>query len=189
MKEEFIQLLKSTNRTGVDSLLKYLEESDFYTAPASSIHHMNIESGLLQHSLNVCKVALKTRTLMLDLYPQLSELLPQDSVIIAALLHDICKTNIYTLNSRYQYNKKYTVDYSKFPLGHGEKSVIILLRNGLELTDDEIIAIRWHMTAWEIPFQSIEAKNNFNTAKKLSPLLTLIQTADSLASALLERNQ
>ncbi len=35
----------------------------------------------------------------------------------------------------------YDVDYSNFPVGHGEKSVIVLLRSGLDLTDDEIIAI------------------------------------------------
>lgn len=28
------------------------------------------------------------------------------------------------------------------PLGHGEKSVIVILRSGFKLTDDEIIAIR-----------------------------------------------
>ena len=28
------------------------------------------------------------------------------------------------------------------PIGHGEKSVIVILRSGFKLTDDEIIAIR-----------------------------------------------
>ena len=81
----------------------------------------------------------------------------------------------------------YDVDYSNFPLGHGEKSVIILLRSGFELTDDEIMAIRWHMNAWDLPFQSYDIKSNFNKAKEICPLLSLVQAADCLASNLLER--
>ena len=81
----------------------------------------------------------------------------------------------------------YDTDYSIFPLGHGEKSVIVLLQSGMELTDDEIIANRWHMNSWDLPFQSYEAKSNLNVAREHSPLLTLIQTADGLSSALIER--
>ena len=80
----------------------------------------------------------------------------------------------------------YELDYSDFPLGHGEKSVIVLLRMGLDLSDDEIMAIRWHMSAWDLPFQSPDLKANFDTAKRLCPLCSLIQAADGLASNLLE---
>lgn len=41
MKEEFIELLKSTNREGMESLLRFLEKSDFFTAPASTRFHGN----------------------------------------------------------------------------------------------------------------------------------------------------
>ena len=84
---------------------------------------------------------------------------------------------------------QYSVDYSELPLGHGEKSVIRLLQIGFALTQDEILAIRWHMTAWELPFQSNEAKANLNEAKQQCPLLTIIQTADGLASAILEEKR
>lgn len=76
---------------------------------------------------------------------------------------------------------------SNLPLGHGEKSVIIALQAGLSLTKDEILAIRWHMHAWELPFQSYEAKSCFNVARESTPLVTLIQTADGLSSSLLEK--
>lgn len=82
-----------------------------------------------------------------------------------------------------------TVDYSEFPLGHGEKSVIRLLRLGLALTDDEIMAIRWHMSAWDLPFQSPEAHNNLGEAKERCPLLTIIQAADGLAYHALEEKR
>ena len=35
MKQQFIQLLRSTNRQGIENVINWLEESDFFTAPAS----------------------------------------------------------------------------------------------------------------------------------------------------------
>ena len=121
----------------------------------------------------------------------------RENIIIAALLHDICKANVYQKATKYRKDKNnawetydsYNVDYSELPLGHGEKSVIRLLQLGLQLTNDEILAIRWHMTAWELPFQSSEAKANLSAAKDQCPLLTIIQTADGLASAILEEKR
>lgn len=55
------------------------------------------------------------------------------------------------------------------------------------MTDDEIYAIRWHMGAWDLPFQSAEAKGNSNAAKAKSPLMAVIGAADGLASFILER--
>ena len=177
-RSEFVELLYSTGREGMDEVIGQLEELGFFQAPASSKFHLNHEGGLLEHSLNVCKVGLMLREQMLALKPDLEESLNKESVIIAALLHDICKADIY--------HETYELDYSDFPLGHGEKSVIVLLRMGLDLSDDEIMAIRWHMSAWDLPFQSPDLKANFDTAKRLCPLCSLIQAADGLASNLLE---
>lgn len=194
-KEEFIELLRSTKRDGVEECIEELEELGFFKAPASTRFHLNEAGGLLQHSLNVCHTALKIRESMVELDDSLRESLPRESILIASLLHDVCKADVYKKVMKRQKNQYgiwtdvpgYDVDYSNFPLGHGEKSVIVLLRCGLDLTDDEIMAIRWHMQAWDLPFQSPEAKSNLNTAKQICPLLTVVQTADGLASNLLER--
>lgn len=194
-KEEFVRLLESTNREGVAELIEDLEELGFFTAPASTKFHLNEEGGLLMHSVNVCKAALSIRRAMIELDDSLLEELPKDSVIIASLLHDTCKADIYKPTMKKEKNRYgmwvevpgYDVDYSNFPLGHGEKSVIVLLRLGFELTDNEIMAIRWHMGAWDLPFQSNDIKANINKAKDICPLLALIQAADGLASNLLER--
>lgn len=194
-KEEFIDLLRSTQREGIDDCIEELDYLGFFEAPASTKFHLNEEGGLLQHSLNVCKAALKVREAMIEMDDSLREELPKDSVIIASLLHDACKADIYKKAMKRQKNEigiwvdvpGYEVDYSNFPLGHGEKSVIVLLRAGLDLTDNEIMAIRWHMSAWDLPFQSPDARANLNKAKDICPLLTLVQTADGLASSLLER--
>lgn len=193
-RSEFVELLYSTGREGMDEVIDQLEELGFFQAPASSKFHLNHEGGLLEHSLNVCKVGLMLREQMLALKPDLEESLNKESVIIASLLHDICKADIYRRCTRKRKDRlgqwvdyeTYELDYSDFPLGHGEKSVIVLLRMGLDLSDDEIMAIRWHMSAWDLPFQSPDLKANFDTAKRLCPLCTLIQAADGLASNLLE---
>ena len=194
-KKEFIELLKTTNRQGIDDLVEELEDLGFFKAPASTKFHLNEDGGLVQHSLNVCKAALSMRKSMIELDDSQLEALPKDSVIIASLLHDTCKADIYKPTMKKEKNRfgmwcdvpGYDVDYSNFPLGHGEKSVIVLLRSGFELTDDEIMAIRWHMNAWDLPFQSYDIKSNFNKAKEICPLLSLVQAADCLASNLLER--
>ena len=194
-KKEFIELLKTTNRQGIDDLVEELEDLGFFKAPASTKFHLNEDGGLVQHSLNVCKAALSMRKSMIELDDSLLEALPKDSVIIASLLHDTCKADIYKPTMKKEKNRfgmwcdvpGYDVDYSNFPLGHGEKSVIVLLRSGFELTDDEIMAIRWHMNAWDLPFQSYDIKSNYNKAKEICPLVSLVQAADCLASNLLER--
>ena len=114
--------------------------------------------------------------------------------IISSLLHDVCKSDIYKETMKKQKNKDgqweevkgYDVDHGQYPFGHGEKSVIVLLGLGLKLTLDEMVAIRWHMGAWDLAFQSFETKSNINEASNRYPLLSLIQSADNMASRILE---
>ena len=183
-KKEFIDLLKKTDRQGVNEVIENLEDLGFFIAPASTNFHSNYKEGLLEHSVKVCRVGLMLREQLILMNPDLEDLLPLDSVILATLLHDVCKSEIYkpTVKKRKnhygiweEYNG-YDVNYSQFPLGHGEKSVIMLLRMG----------IRWHMTAWDLAFQSPEMKSNLNAAKEKNPLCSLVQTADALSTNMLE---
>lgn len=193
-KEEIIGLLQATGRKGMDSVVSYLEKAGFFTAPASVNRHLNEEGGLAQHSLNVCHTALRLREQMIAMKPEVEAKLPEHSVVIASLLHDVCKTNIYKKAKKWRKNQEdrweqydtYEVDYGRFPVGHGEKSVIMLLRLGLELTNDEIVAIRWHMSAWDLPFQSYEMKTSISTASDEYPLTAIIQCADGLATHIIE---
>ena len=72
-------------------------------------------------------------------------------------------------------------------MGHGEKSVIMLMGMGLAMYDDEMLAIRWHMGAWDLPMQSSEACKNIDMARKQYPLRTLVQCGDTLAAGIMER--
>ena len=58
LKKEFCELLRSTNREGVDYVIEDLESLGFFDAPASTKFHLNYDGGLCEHSLNVCKVGI-----------------------------------------------------------------------------------------------------------------------------------
>ncbi|MFG6385512.1 MAG: HD domain-containing protein [Muribaculaceae bacterium] len=195
-RERFIELLKSTGRDGIDYVIEDLDAWGFFEAPASVRNHFNFPGGLALHSLNVYDMAIAIRNATIPLRPDMEKMLNTDSIAIAALLHDVCKTNIYRRTKRKQRNEigiweeveAYDVDYSEMPVGHGEKSVIMLLRSGLDLEDEEIFAIRWHMGPWDLPSQSIEMEKSYRKAQEKSPLVALIHTADTLAAQILERD-
>lgn len=193
-KEEFCRLLRSTNREGVEYVIEDLEKLGFFEAPASTRFHLCNRGGLVEHSLNVCKAALELLPIMHKMRPDLEDDLREDSVILCSLLHDVNKAEIYKPVVKKRKNAmgvwedfdSYDVDFSNFPMGHGEKSVIVLLLSGLQLRDSEMLAIRWHMAAWDLAFQSPEAKSNINAARDRYPLCGLIQCADTLAANILE---
>ena len=146
-------------RPGIDKLMDYIRKSDFYKAPASTKYHLSCDGGLLQHSLNVLD-ALRG-ILPLTGYDANREYIvagkpvatiPDESVTIIALLHDICKTYFYSTSLRNAKNEKtgqwekvpfYTVE-DRMPLGHGSKSAM-LVKTYINLTNDEMYAIWWHM--------------------------------------------
>ena len=193
-QQEFEALLRSTGREGIEYVIEDLEKDGFFEAPASSGHHLNIQGGLCQHSLNVCKAGLMIWEGLKTLDPSGVNNVKRENVIIATLLHDVCKTDIYKRTVKKRKNKLgqwedsegYRVSYKDFPMGHGEKSVIMLLCSGLELHDDEMLAIRWHMGAWGINMNSYEDQRNYDTARQKYPLCSIIQSADSLAAAIME---
>lgn len=194
-KEEFVKLLKSTGREGVDDVIEELERLGFFSAPASAGHHLNVEGGLVQHSLNTCKAAFAIWEGMKALEPSLDTEVKKESIIISALLHDVCKADIYKRSVKKRKNKLgqwedcegYKVSYKDFPMGHGEKSLVVILLSGLELYDDEMLAIRWHMGAWGLNQNSFEDVRNYDTAQKEYPLVAIIHAADVMAANVMER--
>ena len=57
-KERCLELLRSTGREGMEDMIIELEKMGYFTAPASSYYHLNVEGGLVQHSLNVYDAAM-----------------------------------------------------------------------------------------------------------------------------------
>lgn len=196
LKAEFIEMLKSTNREGVDYVIEEIDNLGFFDAPASANHHLNVEGGLTLHSLNVAKASLAVWEAMKPLEPTLENEVSRESIIIASLLHDVCKADIYRRSVKKRRNalgqwedaEGYRLSYKNFPMGHGEKSLVVVLCSGLELSDAEMLAIRWHMGAWGVNQNSLEDCKSYDVARKLYPLVSIVQNGDSLAASILERD-
>lgn len=147
-KEEYIALLRSTERQGTEKLIEWLEGSDFFRAPASTKTHGAYEGGLLVHSLSVYRILQNFSKNIHDV--------DQNAVIISALLHDLCKVDFYirTVRNvkipgerRWEEVEGYGIE-DKLPLGHGEKSMFMAMRY-IPLTEEEAAAIRWHMGGYD----------------------------------------
>lgn len=167
-------LLRSTKREGIENLIKWLEQNDFYTAPASSKlgYHGCYEGGLVKHSLNVY-VVFERRVKEFNLEAR------ADEMIIASLCHDLCKVNYYKPNrlksGALSKDKPYVADNS-FPLGHGEKSVSIA-QKFIELTEKEALLIRWHMGPYDRSWEDYSDK-----VAQVCPEINAFHHADMEAS-------
>ena len=187
-KERFIEIYnQNITREGADKLLDFLlNGSDFFTAPASTRYHGAHEGGLVEHSLNVydCLKDLMDRPRMKEVY---GIEYPEESIAIAALLHDVCKVNFYKTSyrnvkdetGRWQSVPYYTIE-DTLPYGHGEKSAYIVSAY-MRLTRDEAFAIRYHMG-----FSGTEDPGNVGRALEMFPLAYATCCADMEAAFLVE---
>lgn len=204
--KRFEELMNSVTREGKDKLMDYIKnKTDFYKAPASTQFHLSCEGGLLQHSLNVydCLIAKKDSPIWKKTFEKISD----ESLIIMALLHDLCKVNFYVKGTKNQ--KTYDADKvaaaekwqvkhddmgafiwetvlkyevkDSMPLGHGEKSVM-LINCFMHLINFEIFAIRWHMGFSEEKSQY----KALGEAIEKYPIILALYEADLEASKILE---
>jgi hypothetical protein len=188
----FESLLMSTGRSGMDKVIEYLRKTDFYTAPASAKYHSNYDTGLLDHSLMVYNLAEAFFEKMKMIDPELAISIPEESIIVSALLHDVCKICFYRKTIKWKKNEHndwmqydgYEIEDS-FPIGHGEKSVIMLLKLGLDINPCEMLAIRYHMGFWGE--SNTEFKNAMKSAIKMCPLVVLLQQADCASTMMFEK--
>lgn len=184
-KERFLALYKEyITRDGADDLMEWLTTSDFFVAPASTKFHGSHAGGLLEHSLNVYDCLVEEFDI-LDIKDNYSA----ETVALVSLLHDICKVNFYKKgtrnvkeNGQWVTKEVYEID-EKFPCGHGEKSVIIL-QNFMNLSAEEIFAIRAHMGGFDT---SVKGGDYFiSKIFERSKLSVLLHLADMKATYLLE---
>ncbi len=199
-KQKFIDLCHQyIHRDGLDKMLAYLEKTDFYEAPSSTSFHLNVEGGLCQHSINVFETALAINesvakpSIAAGVSP-FDEEVSEESIAIATLFHDICKVKIYHKSLRWvkseltgkwvNYNGYEVKD--EFPLGHGEKSCLMLSWY-IRLKPEEMLAIRWHMGMFDVGENSSPSRIAFYNAAEKSPLVSIVHSADFLSSKLKEK--
>ena len=199
-------LFNSTGVEGIEKLYDYmLNKSDFFRAPASTRFHGNYKGGLSVHELIVLAILIK-KNADYDLG------LTNAQMIISALAHDLCKCNFYRddyrnvkiyegedgyrepKNGRVQSDakgnfcwrseKSYTIE-DKFPLGHGNKSLFILM-NYIKVDPVIAMLITWHMGAYA---NQADNSYGFNNACDYLPAVCALHTADMEASMLFEEKR
>ena len=185
-QEETIQVFKNyfnyIKRPGAADLLQWMDANGFFEAPASKRHHGAEPGGLAQHSINVCRRLIqmnaeeerRQQSLNYDL----------ETLAICGLLHDLCKIDAYRKVgfegiNEYQLTKN-------FPAGHGEKSVILILQF-MHLTQEEILAIRWHMGQYDFYARGggYDLDNAFHQCK----LAVMLHLVDMMATHFDEREE
>lgn len=185
-KDRFIQLFnKHITREGSDKLLKWLVDSDFFTAPASSKFHNAVTGGLCDHSLNVFDRAVELIENENKKEGSPFKNINMENIAVATLLHDVCKVNFYEVQMRnvkvdgfWEQVPYFSVNDS-LPYGHGEKSVYIL-SGFMRLTRDEAMAINWHMGG----FDKRVVGGDYSLSKAFSdyPFATIVHIADIMAT-------
>lgn len=177
------------NRKGVNELLDWLTtHTDFFYAPCSTRFHLSEEGGLCKHSLNVYNHFLK-----IGKAEYLNNINLETATLIT-LFHDICKVNTYKPSKKSRKTGKILAngkpeweDYTgydfdeEFPYGHGEKSVY-LLQKFIELTDEEAMAIRWHMGFSDSSFKA--GMQTVSNAMSKYPIIAFLHSADLISTAL-----
>lgn len=172
-KKEFEYLLRQAvaARRGASALMEALEKLNFYTSPASAKHHLNVPGGLVIHSLNVARTALELCNKM----PQFAKC-DKNTVLLAALLHDVCKAGKYIQRPDGSYHYE-----DNRLMGHGEESVS-MIKDYIYLTDKEALAIRWHMGAYT-------GERDWNALSKVYdryPEALCLHMADMIATHIME---
>ena len=165
----------------------YIErETSWLTSPASTRFHLNIERGLLVHSVGVTYNALGIRGL-------LAPDIPDESIVIAALFHDLGKVGYpgkpYYLRNDVQWeiakrNMTYKVNPAATTMNLAVRS-LYLISNRVELTEDEAQAIVAHDGIYPVS----GGVNNLDYHHKECRLQMIVHFADKWTAAVDEEGR
>jgi 23S rRNA maturation-related 3'-5' exoribonuclease YhaM len=193
MKNQIIELLKSTEREGIENLIEHMENNGFFESPCSSQYHLCKEGGLAEHSLNVYVV-------MNDMCYSLSYCYNGDyevdvdkynSMILVSLLHDLGKMGQYGKRNyvenmisdkkggfKQSDKKPFTTNSTLLSVPHEIRSIHIASQF-IELTEEESFAILHH--------NGLYGDLKYAYSGKETPLSMLLHFADLWASRVIEK--
>lgn len=202
-KKTFCDILRGVKRENahIEELIAKLEGSDFFYAPASTKYHNSYEGGLCDHSLNVyynLKSLVKNK--------HLEDKIPEDSIIICGLLHDMSKMNVY---EKFIKNEKVYDEYGskhdnmgnfdwvakssykmvdtkdRFLYGNHEETAEYMVRTYIPLKLEESVAILNHHGSTNYDSVSIET---VSPKFERYPLACLLHVADMISMYVDERS-
>lgn len=185
MRQEFIDLLISTERQGMDGLIEEMYCGGFFEAPCSGNFHLAKEGGLLEHSLNVYD-AMNTLSISWCIRER-NEL--RNSIIICALLHDLGKMGDYgkpnyvpnlLKSGKVSDSKPYETNKNLLYVPHEVRSVSIASKH-IRLTEEEYFAILYH--------NGLYGDFKYAISGKETPLYMLLHFADLWSSRVTEAKQ
>lgn len=151
---------------------KYMVDGGFFRQTASTHYHSAHFGGLADHSHAVAEALLELTRKMGLVWEN------ERSPYLVGYLHDICKMDEYILKEVdgamvYEFNK------DRLLIGHGDKSAIIAAMLIPDLTDEEMLCIRYHHGAFEY---SKDAWNAYGHAIEKYQNVLYTHTADMTAS-------
>lgn len=173
-------------REGFINLINFMEnETDYLNSPASTRFHLCRKGGLLEHSVNVAETMLKFRD---AIAPEIDE----ESCIITALIHDLGKAGMpgnpqYLENEPTPKQKQYGFPAS-IPFRMNESLVYLsvpvrslyLAIPHIKLSESEVQAVMYHDGQY--------VDDNKSVATKETPLLLLLQYADTWSTFVIEKD-
>lgn len=180
------------NKEECAAFLKWMDEHEFYTSPASTKFHGNFKAGLAVHSLMVTYQALKLAPAIFGDWVKSKTgdkfSFSAEDIFVSAISHDFCKAGFYSLS--YRNTKDVFGNWVKSPyynvktevrnLGHGNESVLLLLETMPSFIKKRPVleAISRHMGFSDLTDTEKMNYSNFLT----NPLVLLLQFADQSAS-------
>lgn len=182
LKSNIEEMLRNTQREGIENLIKYMNDNGFYEAPCSSQYHLSHDGGLAEHSLNVYGIALKANM-------HTGGKADFNSLILVSLLHDIGKIGIngvkhYTPNvlkgGKISESKPYEINKNLLGISHEILSLEII-NKFIDLTLEEQQAILYHNGLYTPLGNGIKGKE--------TPLYLLLHFADMWASRVTEKEE
>lgn len=177
------EVLMKTKREGMADLLDYMRDIGFLTAPCSTGYHLAKEGGLLEHTVNVMKIAERIGVALLG-GAEYNKI--HNSVMIVAALHDLGKCGQFgkplyvpnVLKSGKQSDAKpFEINKELMTLPHEVVSVIEATKF-IDLTEEEQQAIAWH--------NGLYGAFKYDIQGKESPLYMILHWADMWASRVTE---
>ena len=182
-KKYVVEHLLATKREGMEDLIAYMDECEFFHAPCSSQFHLACEFGLVHHTRHVMMTAENIGYALLgkNKYEEI-----RDSVMIAAGLHDLGKIGQFekplyvpkklkdgsTGKIPYEQNKEL------LPVDHEIRSIAIASMF-IDLTEDEQFAILYHNGLYG-------TVGKYTLQGKETPLFMILHWADMWSSRVLE---
>lgn len=176
----FYQYIIKIKRPGIDFLVDYLHDSDYFIAPSSTQYHGAKEKGLLEHCVNVTQ-------LMLQLNKNNNfKTVDEESIIVCGLFHDLGKSTYFNKQNyipnilktgKVSESKPYTHNEERLWIPHQVASIHILSKF-IELTEEETFAILYHNGLYTPDGRAMQGNE--------TRLMLLLHFADMWASRFIE---